>query len=198
MPARSSADLERCQAGMAARARTFAPKVVDACLARVPHAKRVLDLGGGHGEYSLEFARRGLSAVLQDRPAMLEFPERRTVWEAGGVEPFPGDFFEVLPEGPFDVVFCAGVTHTFDGDHNRRLYQLVRPLVPDDGALAIVTFPRGTPRARVFAVQMLVVGNHGDTHSLEDYGAWLAGAGFAMEPTVVDELQQSLILARPT
>ncbi len=198
MPERSPEELERWQASMGARARTVAPGLVDACLAHVPHAKRVLDLGGGHGEYGLEFARRGLAVVLQDRPEILSFAERREVWAAGGVELFPGDFFEILPDGPFDLVFCAGVTHTFDGDRNRLLYRRVRPLVADDGALAIVTFPRGTPRARLFAVTMLVVGNRGDTHSTDDYRRWLAEAGFSMEPTVLDQLQQSLLLARPT
>ena len=197
MPQRSTEELERWQAAMAARARTVAPGLVDACLARVPHAKRVLDLGGGHGEYGLEFARRGLAVVLQDRPEVLSFPERREVWAAGGVELFPGDFFEALPEGPFDLVFCAGVTHTFDGERNRLLYRRVRPLVPGDGAFAIVTFPRGTPRARLFAVTMLVVGNRGDTHSTEDYRQWLVEAGFTMEPVALDDLQQSLLLARP-
>ena len=197
MPQRTPEELERWQAGMAARARTVAPGLVDACLARVPHAKRVLDLGGGHGEYGLEFARRGLTVVLQDRPDILSFPERREVWAAGGVELFPGDFFEILPEGPFDLVFCAGVTHTFDGERNRLLYKRLRPLVADDGALAIVSFPRGTPQARLFAVTMLVVGNRGDTHSTEDYRQWLADAGFAMEPVTIDELQQSMFLARP-
>ena len=198
MQQRSSAELERWQASMAARARKVAPGLVDACLQRVPHAKRVLDLGGGHGEYGLEFARRGLAVVLQDRPEILSFPERREVWAAGGVDLFPGDFFETLPDGPFDLVFCAGVTHTMDGERNGLLYKRLRPLVPDDGALAIVTFPRGTPRARLFAVTMLVVGNRGDTHSTEDYRRWLADAGFAMEPVALDELQQALLLARPT
>ena len=197
LPPRSTEELAQWQAAMAARARTVAPGLADACLFRVPHARRVLDLGGGHGEYALEFARRGLTAVLQDRPEMLGFPDRREVWAAGGVELFPGDFFETLPEGPFDLVFCAGVTHTFDGERNRLLYRRIRPLVPDDGAFAIATFLRGTPRARLFAVQMLVVGNHGDTHSVDEYGAWLAEAGFAMETAGVDEREQALLVGRP-
>ena len=197
MPKRTPEELERWQASMAVRARTVAPDLVDACLARLPHAARVLDLGGGHGEYGLEFARRGLAVVLQDQPEILSFPERRKVWAAGGVELFAGDFFETLPQGPFDLVFCAGVTHTFDAERNRLLYQRVRPLVADDGAFAIVTFPRGTARARLFAVTMLVVGNRGDTHATDDYRRWLEEAGFAMEPVALDELQQSLLLARP-
>ena len=154
-------------------------------------------LGGGHGEYGLEFARRGLTTVLQDRPVMLEFPHRREAWAAGGVELFPGDFFELLPEGPFDLVYCAGVTHTFDAEHNRRLYERLRPLVAPDGALAIVTFLRGSPRARLFAIQMLVVGNDGDTHSEDDYRLWLEEAGFGAELVGLDDREQALIIARP-
>jgi hypothetical protein len=195
---RSTEDLDRWQAAMAARARTVAPEIADLCLARFPNARRLLDLGGGHGEYGLEFARRGLSVVLQDRPAMLEFPERREIWAGAGIDLFPGDFFETLPDGPFGIVFCAGVTHTFDGEHNRSLYRRLRPLVAPDGALAIVSFLRGTARAWLFAVQMLVVGNRGDTHSETEYREWLAEAGFAMEVAGADDLEQSIIVARPS
>lgn len=194
---RSSTELDQWQAGMAVRARTVAPGLVDLSLAAAPGARRVLDVGGGHGEYGLEFARRGLQVVLQDRPAMLAFPHRREVWEAGGVELFPGDFFETLPAGPFDIVWLAGVTHTFDGEHNRRLYRRLRPIVADDGALVIVTFLRGTPRARVFAVQMLVVGNRGDSHGEDEYREWLDETGFSMELVDADRLGQSVMIARP-
>lgn len=193
---RSPEDLDRWQAAMGARARKAAPGIVDAVLGRAPGARRVLDLGGGHGEYGLEFARRGLATVLQDRPAILDFPHRREAWAAGGVELFPGDFFETLPEGPFDVVFCAGVTHTFDGDHNRRLYQRVRSVLGPGGVFAIVTMLRGTPRARLFAIQMLVVGNRGDTHAEEEYRRWLDEAGFGLEVVHPDELGQAVLVAR--
>ena len=108
-------DLERWQDSMAANSRRVAPTLVDACLARTPGAERVLDLGGGHGEYGLEFARRGLAVTLQDQTPVVEMHRRRGGVEAAGVQLFEGDFFEVLPEGPFDVVWCAGITHTFDG-----------------------------------------------------------------------------------
>lgn len=197
MGQRPAREVDQWQAAMGVRARAVAPALADACLAQVPGAGSVLELGGGHGEYGMEFARRGLEVVLQDRPAILEFPHRREAWAAAGVKLFPGDFFEVLPERQFDLVFLAGVTHTFDGDHNRRLYKRLRPLVQDDGALAIVTFLRGQPRARLFAVQMLVVGNEGDTHSEDEYRAWLDEAGFRAETVALDDLAQSVIIARP-
>ena len=189
-------DLERWQDVMAAAARDVAPALVDACLARTPGARRVLDLGGGHGEYGLEFARRGMAVTLQDQTPVIEMHRRRGGVEAAGVELFDGDFFEVLPEGPFDVVWCAGVTHTFDGQCNRLLYRRLGPLVSPDGAIAIFTFLRGqAPEAALFAIQMLVVGRGGDTHGEAEYRQWLEEAGFSMEVAeVVDG--RSLLHAR--
>ena len=51
---------------LAANARRLAPAVLDACIRRFPRLERVLDLGGGHGEYSLELVRRGIQPVMQD------------------------------------------------------------------------------------------------------------------------------------
>lgn len=165
--------------GLAVNARESAPAAVDACLTRVPGARRVLDLGGGHGEYALEFARRGVDVTMQDRPEVVELVRRVGDLEDQGVELFAGDFFEVLPGGHFDVVFCAGVTYTYDGETNLRLARTVKGVVATGGVFAVLTFLRdAVPVAPVFAVQMLAVGRGGDTHSYEDYRGWLLRAGF--------------------
>ena len=195
---RGDVDLARWQGAMAASARQTAPALVDACLARAPAARRVLDLGGGHGEYSLEFARRGLSATMQDRPEVIALAERQGGLPAAGVELFAGDFFEILPGGPFDVVLCAGITHTFSGEFNRLLYRRLRPLVPAGGGVGVFTFLRGRPAdTAFFAVQMLTVGTGGDTHAVEDYRAWLGGAGFGCEVVPFEGQLQSLLWAAP-
>lgn len=71
------ADPEAFHDALAVTAREAAPGVVDACLTRFPPARSVLDLGGLHGEYSLEFTRRGLTASMQDQPVMVEVARRR-------------------------------------------------------------------------------------------------------------------------
>ncbi len=172
---------------LAATARKAAPGVVDVVLARFPNARTVVDLGGGHGEYSLEFARRGLAVVLQDLPPMVEVVARRGVLAEAGVELFAGDFFETVPEGPFDLAFCAGITHTFDGARNLALYTRLRSVVAATGGIAIVTFLRHRHSlADVFAVQMLANANGGDTHGEDEYRKWLGEAGFTPDPTVID------------
>lgn len=172
---------------LGATARRTAPGIVDVVLARFPDARTVLDLGGGHGEYSLEFARRGLKVTLQDLPQMVEVVARRGTLGAAGVELFAGNFFETVPDGPFDIGFCAGITHTFDGEHNRTLYRRLRPILTEAGGIAIVTFLRHRhPLADVFAVQMLANANGGDSHGEDEYRAWLSETGFQADPAVID------------
>ncbi len=183
---------------LAMSARAAAPDLVDLCLARFPGARSVLDLGGLHGEYSLEFARRGLAVTMQDLPPMIEVARARGRLQEAGVALFEGSFFDAVPDGPFDLAFCCGITHTFDGDHNVTLFRRLRPVVPPDGGVAVVTFLRGRrPLADVFAVQMLVNGNGGDSHTDDEYRGWLGTAGFAVDASPVDlpDRPQSVLFA---
>jgi SAM-dependent methyltransferase len=183
---------------LAVTARRSAPGVVDLCLARFPDARRVLDVGGGHGEYSLEFARRGLAVTMQDLPDMIRMVRDRGGLEEAGVDLFEGSFFEVIPDGPFDVAFCCGITHTFDGEHNLALYQRLRPVLAVGGGVAVITFLRGRrPPVDVFAVQMLVNGTGGDTHSEAEYRHWLGAAGFRVDDSPIDlpDRPQSVLFA---
>lgn len=181
------ADPESFHDSLAASARKSAPQVVDACLVRFPDATTVLDLGGLHGEYSLEFSRRGLKATMQDQPRMVEVARRRGRLEAAGVELFEGDFFETVPDGPFDLAFCTGITHTFGAEGNVALFGNVRKVLAPGGGVAVVTFVRNrNPIAALFAVQMLLNEHGGDTHAEAEYREWLAGAGFTVDDGVVD------------
>lgn len=172
---------------LAVTARQAAPHVVDVCLGRFPDAQSVLDLGGLHGEYSLEFTRRGLRATMQDQPAMIDVARRRGRLQSAGVELFEGSFFETVPDGPYDLAFCSGITHTFDGARNLVLYRNLRRIVAPGGGVAIVTFLRGrNPLTALFAIQMLLNDNGGDTHTEADYRAWLGEAGFTADGTIID------------
>lgn len=194
-PARQRLDL--WLTSMAIGAEIFAAEHADTILSRFPNAKRILDLGGGHGVYGREFARRGLDVVLQDRPEVLAIAKEN--WLRGSsVTTFAGDFFETLAGGEFDVALCFGITHTFSGEKNRNLYSRVAEQLSSEGGLVIQTFLRGQhPATPSFAVQMLVVGQGGDTHAEEDYRSWLTSAGFGdIETVPASEGPSHLVIAR--
>ena len=137
---------------LAVFARQWAPTLVDACLARFPDATTALDLGGGHGEYALELARRGLRVTMQDRPEVTASVDRRLT--RSGIDVFAGDFFEQLPDATFDFVLLANVAHMFDAAHNVELYRRVLPYINAGGGLAIMAFVRGRdPRSAIFALR---------------------------------------------
>jgi hypothetical protein len=184
-------DPETFHDALARNAQKVAPEVVDVVLRRFPEARSVLDLGGLHGEYSLEFTRRGRKATMQDMPAMIDVARRRGRLEPAGVELFEGSFFETVPDGPFDVAFCSGITHTFGPEQNLKLFRNLRGVVAPAGGVAVVTFLRGRdPMSALFAVQMLINDSGGDTHTEDEYRAWLGEAGFAVDEGVLDLAQQ--------
>ncbi len=193
------ARLDVFMGALGATSRQAAATVVDSCLARMPEARSVLDLGGLHGEYALEFARRGLAATVQDRPAVIEILEGDSRFSEAGIDLFGGDFFDSLPTGPFDIVFCAGVTHTYDAEHNLTLFRRIREIVGPGGGLAVVTLLRGRSAvSNLFAIQMLLGANGADTHGEDDYRSWLADAGYAsVEVSDLDRSRHSLLVARP-
>lgn len=179
------ADPDTFHDALAATARLSAPNAVDLCLQRFPGTSSVLDVGGLHGEYALEFASRGLRVTMQDLPPMVEVARRRGRLEAGGVDLFSGSFFDVVPDGPFDLAFCAGITHTFGDDGNRALFRQLRRVVRRDGGVCVLTFLRGShPVTALFAVQMLLNANGGDTHTGDEYRSWLGAAGFTVDRAV--------------
>ena len=184
-------DPETFHDALSRNAQKVAPEVVDVVLQRFPNARSVLDLGGLHGEYSLEFTRRGLKATMQDMPAMIDVARRRGRLEPAGVELYEGSFFETVPDGPFDLAFCSGITHTFGPEQNLMLFRNLRGVVAPGGGVAVVTFLRGRdPMSALFAVQMLLNDNGGDTHTEEEYRAWLGEAGFVVDEGVLDLTQQ--------
>jgi formylmethanofuran dehydrogenase subunit E/SAM-dependent methyltransferase len=195
--ARDRSELARWLQSLGHRARRCAPLLADACLDAVSDPRRVLDLGGGHGEYALEFARRGLDVTMQDQPTVIDIARERGQLLQAGVTLFPGDFFDTLPEGPFDLVLLAGVAHTYPLERVGELYRRIHGVTGQ--ALAISTFLRDADAVTaLFAIQMLTVGTGADTHSEDDHRTRLNAAGFAsVERRAMEGETRDLLVARP-
>ena len=164
--------------------------VVEACLGRLHErrppsaagegAGRALDLGGGPGTFARALAERGLEVVLADRPEVIDFVAR--AYDLAGhprIGLWRGDFLEALPEGPFDLVLAANITHLFDPATNAELVARLHPLLAPGGVLGLLDFVRGESEfASLFALTMLRRTERGNTYARTDYDRWLHDAGF--------------------
>lgn len=153
-------------------------RTVADCLAKRPGARRVLDLGGGPGFFARAFAEAGPQVVLVDFPEVLELNRKQgRAWP--GVEFFPADFRERLPEGPFDLIYLGNVCHMYGPDENTALFRRLYALQPPGGVLVINDFVRGrSPQAGLFALYMLLSTGSGGTWSEADFRCWLHAAGY--------------------
>ena len=141
-----------------------------------PQPDRVLDVGGGPGRFSKEFARRGSAVTLFDRPRSIEIVE--PLLERTTVELVPGDALDSLPR-EFDLVFCSRLAHAFDSEENRRLLANVADALEPGGTVVHVDYVRGrSDRASIFGAHMLAQTTGGNTYTGDEFETWLTDAGF--------------------
>jgi tRNA (cmo5U34)-methyltransferase len=99
--------------------------VAEAAATTTPHARHVLDVGCGAGNYTLKLLEHlpDLEATLIDlsRPMLDRARERVSRATAGRITTIQGDIREVrLPEGAFDIVLAAAVLHHLRADEEWR------------------------------------------------------------------------------
>jgi SAM-dependent methyltransferase len=192
--------MARFQAAMASKSPDLVASVVDACLERAPSTGTVLDLGGGPGAFTRAFLRRGWKGVLMDRPEVIEHVSGRYgLGRLEGLELVGGDFQETLPDGEFEVVLLANITHIYPPAENAELLRRVAGVVAPGGVLAILDFVRGVvPFASLFGVTMLMNTERGGTYGLREYEAWLEEAGLEeVRCRTVEEERQVVTAVRP-
>jgi predicted O-methyltransferase YrrM len=172
-------------AAMHRNASERAPLVVRAVGAG--NVRRMLDVGGGSGAYSIAFAQAS-PALLADilDLAAVEPIARRHIHEAGvddRVHVRAGDLRSGrLGEG-YDLVFLSAICHMLDEAENLDLLRRCREALATGGRVVIQDFilepDKTAPRfAALFALNMLVGTPGGSAYSEPEYAAWLSEAGF--------------------
>jgi tRNA (cmo5U34)-methyltransferase len=99
--------------------------VAQAAAATTPHARHVLDVGCGAGNYTLKLLERlpNLDVTLIDlsQPMLERATERIKQATTGRIKTIQGDIREVeLSEGAFDIVLAAAVLHHLRADQEWR------------------------------------------------------------------------------
>jgi cyclopropane fatty-acyl-phospholipid synthase-like methyltransferase len=172
-------------AAMHARAGDSAEETVR--LSGIHDARQMLDVGGGSGAFSIAFVKAcpELRAEILDLGAVVRLAEEY-IREAGlqdRVRVRPGDMRTAEFGQGFDLVLLSAVCHMFGEDENRALIQrCARALLPG-GHLVIREFilqeDRTAPQhAAIFALNMLVGTEHGNTYTEREYRTWMEEASF--------------------
>ncbi len=166
---------------------------------------RVLDIGCGSGVWGISIAEADEEARVTalDFPKVLEitreYAGRHKV--AGRFEYLPGDLREAdLGENRYDVAVLGNIAHSEGERSSRALFRRIHRALRPGGRLAIADMipndeRTGPPFALIFAINMLLNTEEGDTFTLAEYKAWLTEAGFARVETADIGSHSPLLIA---
>ncbi len=170
--------------------------------------KRMLDVGGGHGLYTVGFCREypELRGSVLDWPIGLEAAQE-TLGEnpdvADRIDLVECDFQkEELPEG-YDVAFLGNIVHGVSPEGNRELFQKLVRATTEHGTVAILDQLAGVPGSK-FArgvASLLGLGlflfTGGRNYEYESLKEWLSEAGFPhVSRQKLNQPGFSLVIAR--
>lgn len=167
--------------------------------------QRLLDIGGASGTWTIAFLRAfpEATAVLFDLPEVI--PLARERFTAAGlidrVTLVGGNYnVDVLPAGA-DFAWLSAVAHQNSRQQNRALYTRIQAALAAGGTLVIRDIVMDAsrtvpPSGSLFAVNMLVATEGGNSYTFDEFRDDLADAGFGgIELVHEDVWMNSLVRA---
>ena len=171
--------------GMFNLAMQVAPQVADQV--DLSGKKRLLDLGGGRGTYSIHFCKANpeLEAVIFDRPTTEPFA-RNTIaqFELNERVDFMGGNFlqDPISGGPYDVVWISHILHSNTPEQCRHIIKKCVDSMSKGGMILIHDFilddnKDGPEFPALFSLNMLLGDTGGRSYSREELFDMLKQAG---------------------
>lgn len=175
----------------------------------VPDAGDVLDVGGGHGLYSVAICERhpSATATVLDASEMEEIARANVV--AAGVEDQiafkAGDYSSDSFDATYDTALLFNIVHGNDRPTNQQLIENLADVVRPGGQLAILDQFSDEARASIantgsrFLDLTYHVSLGGRTYHTDTVAEWLAEAGFSLAESIeFSDRNMTLLLADHT
>ena len=172
-------------AGMQRHAKDRAPLVVKAL--GTAGVRRILDLGGGSGAYSIAFAKAcpDVHCEILDIPEVVpltaEYVSQTGV--SAQVSLRPGDMLQDDFGSGYDIIMLNAICHMFSEQQNRDIFCRAHQAIAPNGRLVVQDFilnseKTGPQHAALFSLNMLVNTDAGASYSEFEYTHWMKAAGF--------------------
>ncbi|HXZ42220.1 MAG TPA: methyltransferase [Terriglobales bacterium] len=149
--------------------------------------RRILDLGGGSGAYSIAFAKAcpEVQCEILDLPEVVpltaEYVSRAGV--SAQVSIRSGDMLRDDFGSGYDIIMLNAICHMFSEEQNREVFRRAHHALAPNGRLIVQDFilnsdKAGPQHAALFSLNMLVATDAGASYSELEYTLWMKAAGF--------------------
>jgi SAM-dependent methyltransferase len=154
----------------------------------------VLDIGAGSGVWGIALAKQSPHVRIHavDWPRVLEVTKKVAAQHGVGdrLTVAPGEFSEADFGSGHQVATLGHILHSEGRDRSRRLLKKIWSALAPGGTIAIQEFVpnderTGPVHTLIFAVNMLVNTDEGDTFTFAEMSAWLREAGY-VNPRLLD------------
>jgi len=150
--------------------------------------RRILDVGGGSGIYSIAFVQAGaqVHATVFDLPSVVPLTQQyiEKAKLSDRIDTAAGDYTTAeLGEG-FDLVYLSSIIHIQSFEENQELIAKAARALAPGGQVVVVDFIMEEDRSRppwgaLFALNMLVGTRSGDTYTEGEVRRWMQRAGLS-------------------
>jgi ubiquinone/menaquinone biosynthesis C-methylase UbiE len=152
------------------------------------NVKRMLDVGGGSGIFSIEFIKKNpdIKSVVFDLPEVIPITQRYI--EAENMSPnfsfIGGNYLEDAFSADYDLIFLSAIVHINSLNENKKLIKKCYDALNPNGQIIIKDWIMSEDRVEpaggaYFALNMLVGTDSGDTYTESEMKEWFNAAGIS-------------------
>ncbi len=152
----------------------------------VSNVKRILDVGGGSGAFSMGFIKRepSIKATVLDLPHVIPITKKyvELAGLTGNFDFIEGNYLTKEFGNGYDLVLLSAIIHINSFEQNKMLIEKCVGALNQNGMVIINDFVMNEDRTEpyhgaLFALNMLVGTECGDTYTETEIREWLEAAG---------------------